>query len=391
MPDCMSRADCKDVRVQAAVVSNTHALVQRNIAAGIPPVSRQSIPGAEAFSPCGQLMAWFEAEMLFVEDRLSRQPRTAYTLPTLAYNCKVTWNYDGARLALTCATGVYTLALVTGEWQQIVSSISPFNDVHIRSSWAPSAQSLALVQRQGSGTLLSLCQASGTEPLNVNELELPQFHSVAWAADSRALAASSRDGLIILNTATHGLRRAAVPGNAAGVVAWSPGSWAIPHLLCIVCRGEAILVDHEAALKGRVGDPVQGEAVFDTIWGESGVLVLTCDSLWLFDVRITARGLALDCKLHRMTSVVLRMPMLSPDQVHVCMLQPLGPQTKGRDLLCNVVILNLVSGHLTLFKTQDRLPAVPRCSWTSTGFSLIVTLTTLGINMFSYKMFRFVC
>ena len=396
MHACLSRPTCREcLGVQAAVVSNTQALVQRNIAAGAMRTTEADIPCGTAISPCGQLLACTRGETLVVQHRRTWQ-QTAQPMPSpsAAHEYRACWSQDSTRLAVLCARGVYTTTLASWTWQLVME---PRAEVvsELLASWAPSAQSIAVFQVMEPCTLLSLCQASGAGPLVVKELELElQFANVVWAANSTALALISKSGLAILDTATHGLR--SVPlvwGHADGVVAWSPASWAVPHLLCIVRSGEALLIDHEAALKGRCEDLVPGELASDLAWGERGVLVLTDCSLWLFGFRSTAIGLVLDVQHQMRTTLRLSTPMLSPDHVHVSMLQACLKQPN----LDDVVILNLESGHLALYEMQDRslvadrLPVFPRCSWTSAGFSLIVTLSSNNMWWLSYKFFRFVC
>lgn len=387
--------------MQVAVASNTPALVQRNIRAGAMRVSQQSTPAAGAFSPCGQLVAWTQADKLRVEDRRAGRLIFSKPVPPLAMDGSIYFAPDSSYLALSGSSGVFVASLASGA---IVKLPYPagMTPQYGQCSWAPSAQSVALVMKNGRGSdyAMLLYTRSGPKLLMVAHLDVPLIRRLLWAANSRVLAMMGDHNICMLDTVSLDLAHLSLPGNNGTIpAAWSPQSWDTPHLLCITQSGEAHFHDHAAELKGRGQLQMQDAQApgHDLVWCEHGVVVLTITSLWLFDVGSRSTGLALILRRVVMVPALTR-PVLSPDQVHVCMLQ----DTTGGGALdsfhypilkFDLIILNVVSESHTIISLPKPQAAAPVCSWTSRGYSLAVTLVMyLGpAKIHIYKMFSFVC
>ena len=376
--------------MQAAVASNTQALVQQNIVARVMRVSQQPIPAAAVISPCGQLVACHEADTFMVRHiRTNRQIFSQLMPYPVGYPDTFCWSHDSSQLALNRLQGVFALHLASGVMTELPSAERTRGE---HCSWAPSAQSLALVRgRDGPRSMLFLYQGSGAELLLAYQLLHPIIWEVVWANNSRSLALVGCSGICILDTVTRALSqlpRPDISGNS--LVAWSPRSWDAPHLLCTTHNGDARFVDHKAALTGRCESTVKGARTQDMVWGEHGVVILTDTSLWLFHVCKGLNGLELNPRQQVMAPGLIR-PMHSPDQVHVCMLQEVALH-RGRSSHYDLFILNIVSGRQALFRLpESMLDSVPLCSWTSSGYSLAVTmLTDPDRRERLYKQLRFV-
>ena len=171
----LGRSKYIDFGAQAAVFSNTQALVQRNIAAGAMRVSQQPTAAAVVFSPCGQLIAWLERAKdratLNIEKRSTKQEVFSQILPRPSKRCAakeradngctICWSHDSSWLTLTCARGVFAANLVSG----VISRLScPARSAFGSCNWAPLANNLALIHHQSGSqpqSLLSLYDTSG--------------------------------------------------------------------------------------------------------------------------------------------------------------------------------------------------------------------------------------
>ena len=109
-------------------------------------------------------------------------------------------------------------------------------------------------------------------------------------------------------------------------------------------------------------------------------------ALLLFDVCGKSSGLGLETRLDIRTSSFLY-PVLSPDQVHVCLLQA---TERGSASPYELVILNIISECQTFISLSAPGSSPPVCSWTSNGFCLAVTMGTSGGRNHLYKVFSFV-
>ena len=386
--------------LQAAVASNTQALVQRNIVAGAMRVSQQHTAAAVVFSPCGQLFAWLERvkdkATLKVENRRTGQQVFSRPLPRPGKRRaardrydrlrSICWRHDSRWLTLTCVRGVFAADMVSGAMQRLSC---PAGSGSEGCMWAPTADVLAVAQNpSGSQSLLSLYQISGTELHMAQQMARDRIRRVVWAANSQALAVQGSYGVCIINSGSQDQLQVSVPGSdGKSIIAWSPKTWDDPVLLCIGCSGEASFVDCGAVLKGRCEIPLQGEHVGPrhVIWGKHGVVVLTEYRLWLCNVCSGSSRLVLEPRLQLFTPSVHSL-VLSPDQVHLCMVQvtPVGSGNYTRRL----VLLNVMSGCQALVPLPEHLTNDYRPSWTSRGSSLIVPLV-IG-KSFSYKIFNFV-
>ena len=385
--------------MQAAVVCNTQALVQRNIATGAMRMSQPPTAGRAIFSPCGRRMAWTDKNTFTIWDRSAKRQIWSHTLPCNNMH-GLSWSSNSSCLAVNCGKGVFLLELVSGLLTHFESGTRP---VIGKCRWAPSAQSAAILQRVSDHhSLLSVFQTPSAELVLVQQLQCPRAWHVEWAPDSRMLATVGHAHLGILDTDLQGLVEVAVRGDSGCIVAWSPSCWDTPHLLSVTCSGgEAQFHDHLARLKGDCGccAPLQGRPAKHLVWGKHGVVFLTDCGLWVFTVGSTPTGFTLDC-MHQVTSG-LRAPTLSPDHLHLCAVQHrLGGETiERRD---DLVLLNIVSGRSTLVTTlpdQANLaleyPAADP-SWTSNGFSVAVVLglneidRLRGPQSYCYQMVRFV-
>ena len=367
------------------MASNTQTLVHRNIAAGAMRASQEPTSAAVVFSPSGQLVAWTQGNTLTIRDRCARRQVFSQLLPPPPMQDTICWSHDSSQLILNRALGVFVADLASCEMTKLQSG--PRVEIE-QCSWAPSAQSVALVMSQcGPHSLLFLYQGTGAELQMVHELRCPLIRRLVWASNSRVLAVLSGREIGFLNTYSRALFQWARPGiSGSSVAAWSPLSWDAPHLLCTTRTGEVLFIDHRAALKGRCEEPVQDASIRDMAWGEHGVVIITGTSLWLLDVCRRFSGLVLDSRHQVMLSGLTR-PVLSPDQVHVCMLQATnGGSTSHHDL----VVLNVVSGCQALISLPEPLSGAPVCSWTRSGCSLAVTMVTDHGRTHMYKMFRFV-
>lgn len=122
------------------------------------------------------------------------------------------------------------------------------------------------------------------------------------------------------------------------------------------------------------------------VWGEHGVVVITFhDTLWLFDVHRGSTGLVLESRQH-MSMPLVRSLVLSPDQVHLCMVQ--CAQIARGKFSRSLVILNVISGSQALIPLPEHLTSDDMPNWSKTGFSVAVPLRPDG--RFLYRTFRFV-
>ena len=158
--------------VQAAVASNTQALLQRNVAAGAMRINEQTTPAAVNFSPCAKLVAWLEREndkaTLKAENRRTGQlvfsrplPRPGKIRAVQELSDKlhtICWSHDSRWLTLTCVRGAFAADLVSGVLKSLPC---PAGSVHESCYWSPSASTLAVTQSLSAAqSLLSLYQTS---------------------------------------------------------------------------------------------------------------------------------------------------------------------------------------------------------------------------------------
>ena len=388
----LSSSDCQVLGMQEAVASNTLPLVQRNIRAGAMRVSQRSTPAAVTFSPCGRQVAWTQANTLRVEDRQARREVLSQPVPELTWRNKISFSPDSSYLAVAGFGGMFAASLASGVLAKLpcpAGMSTPFEQC----SWAPSAQSMALFMEYpfGFDSALSLYTRSGAELLMVHHLRLPRFQRLVWAANSRVLAMMGLHDIFMLDTVSLDLVRMRPPGEDGTIpVAWSPQSWDTPHLLCITQDGVALFYDQKGEVKGRGQHQMQDAPANDMLWGEHGVIVLTRRSLWLFDAASRPSGPVLNCRRVVMAPALTR-PMLSPDQVHVCMLQERGG-SKVEPHHYDLVILNILLESQAIISLPSPQAAAPVCSWTSRGYSLAVTLVMyMGpAKRHLYNMFSFV-
>ena len=373
---------------QAAVASNTQALVQSNIAARAVRMSRQPTPAPVWFSPCGQLLAWTEGLTLKVRDRRARRQVLSHPVPSLAVNGTISFSSNSSWLTLIGADSAFVADIHSGVMTKL--DIPGYRGIE-ECSWAPSACSMAIIRSPGFSdpSSLFLYQGLGSELRMVHRLQQPLIRRLVWAANSRVLAMMSDQGVCMLDTVSLDLVHLALPGNVStGAIAWSPSSWDTPHLLCMADNGKAVFANQKAEMKGRGGDPMQdAHAPAHLVWSEHGVVVLTRSSLWLSGVASTPIGLVLVPRHHVMVPL-LTTPVLSPDQVHVCMLQE--TRDRGIESHYDLIILNIESHSQAVISLPEPLLGAPTCSWTSRGYSLAVTLAADKHRSHLYKMFRFV-
>ena len=388
--------------VQAAIHSNTQALVQRNIAAGVMCMSQRRTPDAVVFSPCGQLVAWLkrgrDKTTLKVENRCTGQQIFSQPLPCPRKHLSawarsrmrdICWSHDSNFLAISYVRGLFAADLVSGLMKRLYRPVDSFAE---QCYWAPSANLLAILQSPSvTERLMSLYQVSDSELQMVHQVTRPFFWHARWTADSQVLAMQG-DDICILDTGNH--HQLEIPfhivNGANSAVVWSPSSWEHALLLCIsATSGEVLFFDCKAALKGRSEHPVHTLQADDIFWGEHGVIFLTQSSLGLFDVRCGSNGLLLAAR--RTMSMSVHSPAMSPDQVHVCVVQstPVSSAKHKHSL----VILNVVSGIQALITLPGHTSREAMPSWTRSGFSLAVPLVVsrrLGADKYIYNVFGFV-
>ena len=381
------------------MASNTQALVQSNIVAGAMHVSQQPTAAAVVFSPCGKLVAWLERvkdrATLKVESRCTGQQVFSRALPRPGKRRAaqdrankrrtIRWSHDSTWLSLTCVRGVFAADLASGVLKRLSC---PAGNVYERCSWAPSALYFAVTQDPPeSESLLSLYQISGSELHLAQQVTRPHFQVVVWAADSRVLAIKMFEDICILKVGQQDQLHMPFPAlSYKSEIAWSPPSWDQPVLLCISRRGTATFIDCEAAQKGRCEDTLRGERSHNVLWGEHGVVVCTDQHIWLFNVCSSSGRLELEFRLH--TKIAHnRAHVLSPDQVHLCVVQ-LSQEASGKLYGQTLVILNVVSGDQALITLPERLTSDYQPSWTSSGFSLAMPLV-MG-KRFLYHMVTYV-
>ena len=364
----LGRSKYIDLGAQAAVFSNTQALVQRNITAGAMRVSQQPTAAAVVFSPCGQLIAWLERAKdratLNIEKRSTKQEVFSQILPRPSKRCAakeradngctICWSHDSSWLTLTCARGVFAANLVWGHQQAVLSSALSLWELQLgatcqQSSTHPSPKWVS------AQSLLSLYDTSGSEPHMVQQVTWRHIQRLVWADNSQVLAVQGFNDLCIFTIGRQD--QVPVPGSEQGrsTVAWSPPSLDEPCLLCLASSGEATFIDCEAALKGRREALVEGEdgMARHVVWGEHGVVVITFhDTLWLFDVHRGSTGLVLESRQH-MSMPLARSLVLSPDQVHLCMVQ--CAQIARGKFSRSLVILNVISGSQALIPLPEHL------------------------------------
>ena len=386
------------------MADNTQALMQRNLAAGAMRINEQTTPAAVNFSPCGKLVAWLESKndkaTLRAENRRTGQQIFSWPLPRPGKNHAaaglsdklrtICWSHDSRWLTLTCRWGAFAADLDSGVLERLPC---PACSVYESCHWAPSVSLLALNQSlSGVQSLLSLYYTSNSGLQMAQQVTTSQIWGVVWASNSRVLATCGSDDIHILNTGGQDQLKLPFPGTDDGgsrVVAWSPNTWDRPHLICIGYSGEAVFVDCEAALKGRCGNSWQGNhaQATDVLWGKHGIIALTYQSIWLFDVCSETSGLMLNFR-QQISMPSTHSPVLSPSQVHLCMVK-LTPCSSGNLKQRQIIaILNVISGSLAHITMPDYLKSRDKPSWMSSGLSLAVPL--VQDEHFLYRIYGFI-
>ena len=366
--------------MQAAVACNTQVLVQRNIAARAVRMSKQATPARAVFSPCGMLVAWHTGQTLVVRDRRARRQIASQPLPSEPQNTSLRWSYDSSHISACCATKVVVVDIASCSPMHIDTEHARLTGV-----WAPSAQVLALFRPAGDAFSIHAFGVAGQEAhvqAAATRMQVPNVRSLAWAAHSKLLAVEVPGGHRVFNTVSQTLLETAV--SCKGLVAWSPSTWDAPHLLSLDTGGNVQFLDQTGRTRGGSVQAVrQAHAL---LWGEHGVLVLDKAGTWLFTVCTNVSELSLILKCH-MAMSELFCPVLSPDQLHLCVCRV---TLEERVILCDLVIWNLVSERHALIRLPEPLSTIPDCSWTSRGYSLAVVQTFDRASKHQYKMFRFV-
>ena len=161
----------QDYLLQAAVASNTRALVQRNTAAQAVSVSGETTPAKVTFSPCGEQMAWETEKEIMVKDRRAGRQVIRQPLPRDALHRRdLQWSYSSSHVSVSYYRSVWVLDLASSAAKQL-----DLGGHHFGCAWAPSALILAVNAGLGlpSGYSMSDFKVAGADAHLVLRLEIP--------------------------------------------------------------------------------------------------------------------------------------------------------------------------------------------------------------------------
>ena len=244
--------------------------------------------------------------------------------------------------------------------------------------WAPSQHIMAVdrcsvcspVSGLDDTTFVCLVEPSGrvTKVAPQSYIPATDVPAPGWSANSKHLAVRATDALILYDLDTQKQYTTGVPMHSRTV--WSPISWATPLLLSVTTQAlngmqavqfldatGKIMGSHKASFPRMSAEPL--------VWGQHGVAVLGKGIVWLCAVLDSALSLVLEVK-HFLKIADLERPVLSPDEVHLCLCQVTA---SGSSLLCDLVLVDLLSGCHALIEQPEPMSAPPSCSWSKHGYA----------------------
>ena len=430
-----SRADCAPA-VQAAIALNTKPIVARNMAAGRVQISRERVPLGAVLSPCSQLVAWITSRGVTVQRCCGRSQVASLPLPAPSQASSPCWSRCSSYVAVWCvsvgdqcssAWDQYALVLevASGRAHKLLLSQSRFSALPLPElAWAPTAPRLAVfytdLSQAPAPRRLCLVDAAGGMPDMVFRAEAPPCKlPPLWSSNGRALAFCGPKGFAILDAASSKLYKAATW--AGFIVAWSPSSWAEPHLLWLTGQrcfrdgngrspGTAQLFDASAQHRGMCGVPIEHQAS-EMVWGRQGLAVLHACGLLLCGVTMAHRRLHMHVKHRVEPPVPARGLLLSWDEQHLCSFRvasqgfgETGGSSCGNACSFDMVVISFETGcQVTISPSggtsrgmYSRYAPLPQCSWSKSGHSLSMSFRQslaagADAGCLFYIIFRFVC
>ena len=386
---------------QQAVARNTQGLVHRNIAARAVREQKQATPAEVVFSPCGQLMAWKGKKTIIVRHRHSGLKVTS-VMPKCESTGSLVWSHDSGCLAMFYRRRlkdfrevglVPILDVSSGDTKKcFLGELDHLCEPRI--VWAPSQRVMVVDQcckpsdAWENPVYVYLAEVSGhVTRVGQHLSNLDPYFLPCWAADSKHLAALTRDGFVVYDVTTKQHRSAG--HSVYSIMAWSPSSWGASALLFVTSElsfgGQPLVQFQELGGKcmGWCKAPFSSRSISALMWGQHGVVAQDKKGVFLCAVVSGPSGLVVEVR-HRLEvpeSRYMTVPVWAPNHAHLCFCEHDYEEWRW-------VLVDMLSGRHVVIGQPESVSGPPSCSWTRAGYSVAVSIPRRGRAC--YKIVSFV-